>query len=98
MRDQIAVWAITERLRQDHDDVRTTTNSPGVVGTELDDDITDPAIATALTIRREKSLTSDAIARAIRYALEQPDNVDANEIIVRPSAAGIQASTRRDSS
>ena len=36
-----------------------------------------------------KSLTPDAIARAIRYALEQPYGVDVNEVIVRPTAAGM---------
>jgi NADP-dependent 3-hydroxy acid dehydrogenase YdfG len=84
-----AVWAITEGLRQEHDDIRTTIISPGVVATELGHDITDPTIANALTTWREKSLTPDAIARAIRYALEQPDGVDINEIIVRPTAAGM---------
>lgn len=84
-----AVWAITEGLRQEHDDIRTTILSPGVVATELGADITDPAIAAALTTWRQKSLTPDAIARAIRYALEQPEGVDINEVIVRPTAAGM---------
>lgn len=35
----------------------------------------------------KKSLTPDAIGRAIRFALEQPDGVDVNEIVVRPIAA-----------
>ncbi|TGV47425.1 oxidoreductase, partial [Mesorhizobium sp. M2D.F.Ca.ET.160.01.1.1] len=38
---------------------------------------------------RQKSLTPDAIARAIRFALEQPDGVDVNEVIVRPTAANM---------
>jgi NADP-dependent 3-hydroxy acid dehydrogenase YdfG len=84
-----AVWAITDGLRQEHDDIRATIISPGVVATELGNDITDPEIATALTEWRQKSLTPDAIARAIRYALEQPDGVDINEVIVRPTAAGM---------
>lgn len=84
-----AVWAITEGLRQEHDDIRTTIISPGVVETELGNDITDPQMASALTTWREKSLTPDAIARAIRYALEQPEGVDINEVIVRPTAAGM---------
>ena len=84
-----AVWAITEGLRQEHDDIRTTIISPGVVDTELGSDITDPQIASALTTWREKSLTPDAIARAIRYALEQPEGVDINEVIVRPTTAGM---------
>jgi len=84
-----AVWAITEGLRQEHDEIRTTLISPGVVATELGHDITDPAIASALQEWRQKSLTPDAIARAIRYALEQPDGVDINEVIVRPTAANM---------
>ena len=84
-----AVWAITEGLRQEHDEIRTTIISPGVVETELGNDITDPQIASALTTWREKSLTPDAIARAIRYTLEQPEGVDINEVIVRPTAAAM---------
>ncbi|KQM88786.1 oxidoreductase [Sphingomonas sp. Leaf23] len=82
-----AVRAITEGLRQEHDEIRSTLISPGVVATELGHDITDPAVATALTGWRKKALTPDAIARAIRYALEQPEGVDINEVIVRPTAA-----------
>ncbi|RZM11854.1 MAG: SDR family oxidoreductase, partial [Sphingomonas sp.] len=82
-----AVRAITEGLRQEHDEIRTTLISPGVVATELGHDITDPDVAAALRGWRQKSLTPDAIARAIRYALEQPDGVDINEVIVRPTAA-----------
>ncbi|CAM3032423.1 MULTISPECIES: SDR family oxidoreductase [Sphingomonas] len=82
-----AVRAITEGLRQEHDDIRSTLISPGVVATELGHDITDPAVATALTGWRKKALTADAIARAVRYAVEQPEGVDINEVIVRPTAA-----------
>lgn len=82
-----AVRAITEGLRQEHDEIRSTLISPGVVATELGHDITDPAVATALTGWRKKALTPDAIARAVRFALEQPDGVDVNEVIVRPTAA-----------
>lgn len=84
-----AVWAITDGLRQEHDEIRTTVISPGVVATELGHDITDVAVASDLKVWRQKSLTPDAIARAIRFALEQPDGVDINEVIVRPTAAGM---------
>lgn len=84
-----AVWAITEGLRQEHEDIRSTIISPGVTATELGDDISDPQIAAALKDWRQKSLSPDAIARAIRYALEQPDGVDVNEIIVRPTSANM---------
>ncbi|PKP89382.1 MAG: oxidoreductase [Alphaproteobacteria bacterium HGW-Alphaproteobacteria-16] len=82
-----AVRAISEGLRQEHDEIRSTIISPGVVATELGSDITDPQIAEALKGWRKKSLTPDAIARAIRYAIAQPDGVDVNEVIVRPTAA-----------
>ncbi|MBB5987309.1 SDR family oxidoreductase [Sphingobium lignivorans] len=84
-----AVWAITDGLRQEHDDIRATVISPGVVATELGHDITDQNVAAALQEWRRKSLTPDAIARAIRFALEQPEGVDINEIVVRPTAAGM---------
>ncbi|MBW6398758.1 SDR family oxidoreductase [Roseomonas sp. HJA6] len=84
-----AVWAITEGLRQEHDDIRATIISPGVVATELGNDITDPQVAAALKDWRQKSLTPDAIARAIHYALAQPEGVDVNEVIVRPTAANM---------
>ena len=84
-----AVRAITEGLRQEHDEIRSTLISPGVTSTELGNDITDPAVATALKDWRQKSLTPDALARAVRYALEQPEGVDINEVIVRPTAANM---------
>lgn len=59
------------------------------MATELGHDITDPDVAGALQGWRQKSLTPDAIARAIRYAIEQPEGVDINEVIVRPTAADL---------
>jgi NADP-dependent 3-hydroxy acid dehydrogenase YdfG len=79
-----AVWAISEGLRQENPDIRVTTISPGVVATELGHDITDAATKEALGQWRKSALTPDAIARAIAYAVEQPDDVDVNEVIVRP--------------
>ncbi|HEY0623392.1 SDR family oxidoreductase [Sphingomonas sp.] len=82
-----AVWAITEGLRQEHAEVRATIISPGVVATELGHDISDPEVAAGLQVWRANSLSPDAIGRAIRYAVEQPDGVDVNEVIVRPSGS-----------
>lgn len=81
-----AVWAITDGLRQESNVVRATTISPGVVETELADHISDPVARDAMAEYRRIALKADAIARAIAYAVEQPDDVDVNEIIVRPSA------------
>jgi NADP-dependent 3-hydroxy acid dehydrogenase YdfG len=81
---KFAVWAISEGLRQENPDIRVTTISPGVVATELGHDITDNATKDFVAELRKSSLTPDAIARAIAYAVEQPDDVDVNEVIVRP--------------
>jgi NADP-dependent 3-hydroxy acid dehydrogenase YdfG len=84
---KFAVWAITDGLRQEHDNIRATIVSPGVVETELGNDITDPVAAGALEQFRKASLRPDAIARAIRFAIEQPEDVDVSELIVRPTAS-----------
>ena len=81
-----AVWAITDGLRQESSVVRATTISPGVVATELADHISDPSAREAMAEFRRIALAADAIARAIAYAVEQADDVDVNEIIVRPRA------------
>jgi len=82
-----AAWAITEGLRQEiRDGIRVTTISPGVTESELADTITDPDAAAAMVEYRRDALPADAIGRAIAYAIEQPEDVDVNEIIVRPVA------------
>ncbi|RDI66341.1 SDR family oxidoreductase [Nocardia pseudobrasiliensis] len=81
-----AAWAITEGLRQECDpSIRVTTISPGVVTSELADSITEPGAAQAMRTYRAHALEPDAIASAVSYALSQPDDVDVNEIIVRPA-------------
>ncbi|QDL07531.1 oxidoreductase [Brasilonema octagenarum UFV-E1] len=82
-----AVWAISEGLRQESKNLRVTTISPGVVETELGSDITEESAKGALKEFRKISLTPDAIARAVLYAVSQPDDVDVNEVIVRPTAS-----------
>jgi NADP-dependent 3-hydroxy acid dehydrogenase YdfG len=80
-----AVRAISDGLRQEHDDIRVTCIHPGVVESELADTITDPAAAAAMKSYRAIALRPDAIGRAVRFAIEQPDDVDVNEIVVRPT-------------
>jgi NADP-dependent 3-hydroxy acid dehydrogenase YdfG len=84
---KFAVWAISEGLRQESKNIRVTTICPGVVETELGSDITDESSKDALKELRKAALTPDAIARAVLYAVSQPDDVDVNEIIVRPTAS-----------
>ncbi len=84
---KFAVRAISDGLRQERRDIRVTCIHPGVVESELADTITDPAAADAMRTYRAIALQPNAIGRAVRYALEQPDDVDVNEIVVRPTKA-----------
>jgi NADP-dependent 3-hydroxy acid dehydrogenase YdfG len=80
-----AVRAISEGLRQENDRIRVTCIYPGVVESELAETITDPVAAEAMREYRAVALKPDAIARAVRYAIEQPDDVDVSDIVVRPT-------------
>ena len=82
-----AVLAISEGLRQEHQDLRVTVISPGVTVSELADTITDPASKAGMDEFRRIAIPAEAIARAIAYAIEQPDDVDVSEVIVRPTAS-----------
>ncbi|THV15316.1 SDR family oxidoreductase [Rhizobium rhizophilum] len=81
---KFAVRAISDGLRQENDKLRVTCIHPGVVESELADTITDPVAAEAMKGFRAIALTPDAIGRAVRYAIEQPDDVDVSEIVLRP--------------
>jgi NADP-dependent 3-hydroxy acid dehydrogenase YdfG len=54
---KFAVWAISEGLRQENPDIRVTTISPGVVATELGDDISDKSAKQLLGDLRKTALT-----------------------------------------
>lgn len=84
---KFAVRAISDGLRQENRALRVTCIHPGVVESELADTITDPAAAELMKTYRGIALKPDAIGRAVRFALEQPQDVDVNEIVVRPTAA-----------
>jgi NADP-dependent 3-hydroxy acid dehydrogenase YdfG len=87
---KFAVHAISDALRQEvGGDIRVTIVAPGVVESELAHTITDPATKVAIDKFREVFLTPDAIARAIGFAIAQPDGVDVSEIIVRPTASSL---------
>ncbi|MBD8142845.1 SDR family oxidoreductase [Pantoea agglomerans] len=82
---KFAVRAISDGLRQENSHLRVTCVHPGVVESELASTITDPAAAEAMQHYRAIALQPNAIGRAVRYAIEQPDEVDVNEIVVRPT-------------
>jgi NADP-dependent 3-hydroxy acid dehydrogenase YdfG len=84
---KFAVRAISDGLRQENTDIRVTIISPGVTESELADSISDPASREGMKDFRKIAISPDAIARAIGFAIEQPDDVDVNEIIVRPTAS-----------
>src|SRR5882724_9872322 len=87
---KFAVRAISEGLRQEAGDkLRVTIISPGFVHTNFAEAVTNPEVKTQLVASRDKfAMQPEAIARAVAFAIEQPDDVDVNEIIVRPTAQG----------
>ncbi|HYF27233.1 MAG TPA: SDR family NAD(P)-dependent oxidoreductase [Baekduia sp.] len=87
-------WGVngfSEALRQEalHLGVRVTIIEPGMVETELlDHNEHKPYVMDAASRMKDQmgqALTSDDIARAILYALAQPEHVSINEVLVRPS-------------
>jgi NADP-dependent 3-hydroxy acid dehydrogenase YdfG len=85
---KFAVRAISEGLRQEAGDkLRVTILSPGFVRTNFADGVTNPEVKAQLAALRDKfAMPPEAIARAIAFAIEQPADVDVNEIIIRPTA------------
>ncbi|MFB9931624.1 SDR family oxidoreductase [Amycolatopsis halotolerans] len=83
-----AVRTILEALRQESTDgvLRTTSVSPGFVRTELADSIDDPGERERIRRRVEEfALDPAAVARAIGFAIEQPDDVEIGDITIRPA-------------
>lgn len=81
-----AVRAISDGLRQENDRIRVTCVYPGVVESELADTITDRAAADMMRDYRRIALKPEAIANAIAHAIDQPDDVNTSDIVVRPVA------------
>ena len=82
-----AVRAITEGLRQEvGGNIRVTLVSPGVTESELAESISDDEARELMKSYRRDALPASAIARAIAYAIEQPEDVDVNELVIRPIA------------
>jgi NADP-dependent 3-hydroxy acid dehydrogenase YdfG len=83
-----AAWAITEGMRREAgDSLRVTTISPGFVATPFAEASNNEQVRSEIsTMRDQIAIPPAAIARAIAFAIEQPDDVDVNEIVVRPTA------------
>jgi NADP-dependent 3-hydroxy acid dehydrogenase YdfG len=85
-----AVRALTEGLRMElhSKNIRCTMISPGAVATELPEGSSDEATRKNLRefYRTTMAIPAEAIAKAIAYAIEQPADVEVDEIVIRPTA------------
>ncbi|MEV8045934.1 SDR family oxidoreductase [Streptomyces griseoluteus] len=83
-----AVRTVHEGLRTESTDgvVRTTAISPGYVRTDLADSMADPHIREQTRKNMDAmGIPPEAVARAVAFAIEQPDDVEIGEITVRPT-------------
>jgi NADP-dependent 3-hydroxy acid dehydrogenase YdfG len=79
---------ISEGLRQEVKpyNIRTTVISPGVVATELADSVTEPDVAENVSALYESvAIPADSFANMVAFAMSQPEDVDVNEILFRPT-------------
>jgi NADP-dependent 3-hydroxy acid dehydrogenase YdfG len=83
-----AARAISEGLRQESGErLRVTTLSPGFVSTDLASSMTNSELRSqTVTVMEKIGLPPAAVAGAIAFAIEQPDNVEVGEIVIRPTA------------
>ena len=84
-----AVRVISEGLRQEVKpwNIRATIISPGAVDTELPQSITEPDIAQGIgQFYQQYALPADSFARIVAFAISQPEDVDINEILFRPTS------------
>ncbi|MEM1369101.1 MAG: SDR family oxidoreductase [Cyanobacteria bacterium P01_H01_bin.15] len=84
---KFAVRAISEGLRHEvGSKIRTTTIEPGAVDSELKHGSSHQESSEYVKEFYNIAIPADSVARAIAYAIEQPADVDINEIILRPTA------------
>ncbi|WP_036167041.1 SDR family oxidoreductase [Massilia sp. 9096] len=83
---KFAVSAISEGLRQEvGDKIRVTSIEPGAVESDLKHSTSGTARETVLEFYKQ-AIPAASVARAIAFAIEQPADVDINEIVLRPTA------------
>jgi NADP-dependent 3-hydroxy acid dehydrogenase YdfG len=80
--------ALTEGLRMElhSHNIRCTMISPGAVGTELPESSSEEATRKNLREFYKMAIPANSIARAIAYAIEQPADVEIDEVVIRPTA------------
>lgn len=84
-----AVRVISEGLRQEVKpyNIRTTVISPGAVQSELPLSVTEADVAKGIQdFYAAYAIPADSFARMVAFAINQPDDVDVNEILFRPTA------------
>jgi len=85
-----AITAFSEGLRMELSpkfNIRVTCIEPGAVSTELLKTITDESmIGFIQATKNMETLESEDIANAVLYAIEAPNHVNVNEILIRPTA------------
>ena len=84
-----AVRMLSEGLRQEVKpyNIRTTIISPGAVQSELPQSINESDVARGVAEFYEKyAIPADSFARMVAFAISQPEEVDINEILFRPTA------------
>jgi NADP-dependent 3-hydroxy acid dehydrogenase YdfG len=83
---KFAVRAISEGLRHEvGGKIRVTVVEPGAVDSELKSNTVDPASRDSVAEFYKQAIPASSVARAIAYAIEQPADVDINEIVLRPT-------------
>jgi NADP-dependent 3-hydroxy acid dehydrogenase YdfG len=83
-----AVRALAEGLRQEVKpyNIRTTIISPGAVATELPNSVTETDVAERIRqYYSEIAIPAESFAHAVAFAMSQPQEVDVNEILFRPT-------------
>lgn len=83
-----AVRVISEGLRQEVKpyNIRTTIISPGAVTSELADSITEPDVAKNIKqFYEDTAISAESFASVVAFAISQPEDVDINEILFRPT-------------
>ncbi|WP_135502242.1 SDR family oxidoreductase [Roseovarius aestuariivivens] len=83
-----AVRSLSEGLRQEVKDynVRVTVISPGAVDTELTQHITEPELGDNVRdFVKHIAVPASTMADMVSFAVSQPENVDVNEILFRPT-------------
>lgn len=89
---KFAVRALSEGLRQEVKpyNIRTTVVSPGAVSTGLLDHIGEDDVRAANQDHVGKvGICAESFARVVAFTVSQPDDVEVNEIVLRPTAQGL---------